>query len=334
MKQRETREGVGGTVSDRDLIRLVAELYYIRDIRQPEIAALTGFSVSKVSRLLAQARDAGVVHFSIEPPAENRPALAGELADRFGVEVEITPGREADPVTAARVCGLGAAEAVVRALPATGTVGGAGGYTLDSVIAGLPRLERPGLRIVPVVGGWDPRTPHLDTNELVRRLGERLGASVRLLHAPGMLDSESTKDALLADSGVAETTRYWGTLDLAIVGLSGGPLARPGYRTVMDRLDEPGRQRLVALNVVADLAGHLFREDGQFVEDEWSRRTISIALDALRKVPRVMAIAAGSNKVHAVLGALRTGYLHVIVTDRTTAEGVMRLADQQVAGGR
>jgi DNA-binding transcriptional regulator LsrR (DeoR family) len=68
--------------------------------------------------------------------------------------------------------------------------------------------------------------------------------------------------------------------------------------------------------------------DGLFIDDEWSRRTISISLDALRRVPRVMAIAAGSTKVAAVLGALRSGVLHVIVTDRPTAEGVMRLADK------
>ena len=45
---------VGG---DPDMMRLVAELYYLRDHSQPEIADVTGFSVSKVSRLLAQARE-------------------------------------------------------------------------------------------------------------------------------------------------------------------------------------------------------------------------------------------------------------------------------------
>ena len=43
----------------REMLRLVSELYYVRALGQPEIAALTGFSVSKVSRLLAAARSAG-----------------------------------------------------------------------------------------------------------------------------------------------------------------------------------------------------------------------------------------------------------------------------------
>lgn len=308
------------------MIRLVAELYYTRDIRQPEIAALTGFSVSKVSRLLAQARELGIVRISIEPPHDASPELVREVETRFGVALEITPGREADPRAAARLCGVAAAERIVAYLPTSGALGLAGGYTMDAVISALPRVERPDLRIIPVVGGWDPRNPYLDTNELVRRMGERLGASVRFLHAPGMLDSATTKAALLQDSGIEATTRYWDDLDVALLGVSGGPLMHPGYGTVMDRLDERGRRHLAELKVVGDIAGHLLREDGTVVDDDWSRRTISIGLDALRRVPRVIVVAAGSNKVPAVLASLRSGLVHVMVTDLPTIEAALRAA--------
>src|SRR5512146_491633 len=58
-----------GSAADREILRLVAELYYERDLRQPEIADLTGFSVSKISRILALARELGVVRISVEPVA-------------------------------------------------------------------------------------------------------------------------------------------------------------------------------------------------------------------------------------------------------------------------
>ncbi|HWP63543.1 MAG TPA: sugar-binding domain-containing protein, partial [Candidatus Binatia bacterium] len=320
------RARVGG--SDREMMRLVAELYYLRDLTQPEIARLTGFSVSKVSRLLAQARSLGVVRISVEPPSEVGPAVARALADRFGVEVHLTPGGDPHPSVAARLCGVGAAEVITRELPRSGVVGITGGYTIGALVSALPRLERPELTVVPLVGGWDTRNPHLDCNELVRRFAERLSAEVRFLHAPGMLDSEETKLALLRDSGIAATTRYWERLSLAIVGTSGGPLARPGYGTVMDRLDEAGRRRLADKEVVGDLGGHLFRADGSFVDDEWSRRTIAIPIELLRRTPRVVLVAAGSNKVDAVAGALRSGLVHVLVTDRATAEAVLEAVEK------
>lgn len=320
------RDGRAGPSSDREVLRLVAELYYGRELRQPEIAEMTGFSVSKVSRLLAQARETGIVRISIEPPSDEQPALARDLAERFGVEVRLTPGREADPSAAARLCGVAAADVVAAWLPPAGALGIAGGYTIDALASALPRRGLVDLTVVPVVGGWDSRNRYLDVNELARRIADRLGAQVHYLHAPGMLDDEETKEALLRDSGVAATTRHWATLDAALLGVSGGPTLRPGYGTVMDRLDDANRRRLQDLGVVGDVSGHLIRADGSIIEDEWSRRTISISIDQLRRIPRVMIVAAGSNKHHSLLGALRTGLVSHLVTDRPTAEGILRLA--------
>jgi hypothetical protein len=192
---------------------------------------------------------------------------------------------------------------VAEWLPVTGALGIAGGYTLDALASALPRRNLADLTVVPVVGGWDSRNRYLDVNELARRIADRLGAQVHYLHAPGMLDDEETKEALLRDSGVAATTRHWASLDAALVGVSGGPTILPGYGTVMDRLDDSGRRRLLDRGVVGDVSGHLIRADGTIIEDEWSRRTIAISIEELRRIPRVMAVAAGSNKHQSLLGA-------------------------------
>ena len=55
----ETTDATEAT-SQREMMRLVAQLYYVRELGQPEIAALTGFSISKVSRLLSAARTGAV----------------------------------------------------------------------------------------------------------------------------------------------------------------------------------------------------------------------------------------------------------------------------------
>ena len=48
-----------------ELLTRVAYLYYERGLRQKEIADLLGFSRSKVSRLLAEARNCGVVEVRV-----------------------------------------------------------------------------------------------------------------------------------------------------------------------------------------------------------------------------------------------------------------------------
>jgi DNA-binding transcriptional regulator LsrR (DeoR family) len=314
------------------MMRLVAELYYVRQLGQPEIAGLTGFSISKVSRILAAARAAGIVRISVEGAPDEPTPLEAELAAALGVEVWVTPGHETAPAAAARLCGVAAAPRLVRELPEDGAIGLTGGYTVESLTGAIPAVSRPRVVVVPLVGGWDSSNPHLNSNEIARRLAERLGASVRLLHAPGLLDDEATTAALLADSAVTATTRFWGELRLALVGMSGAPRHIPGYGTVMDRLDDAGRSRLTARGAVGDVAGHLVRIDGSFLADEWERRTISIPVETLRRVPRVVGIAAGSNKVETIVAGARTGLLHVLITDEPTATAALALLAARAGG--
>ncbi len=321
--------GRSGPLADREIMRLVAELYYERDLRQPEVAAVTGYSVSKVSRLLSAAREQGIVHISVEPAVENRPAIATELADRFGVAVEITPGRERDDAAAARLCGLAAADRLLPRLPESGAVGVAAGYTVSALSAALPRLQRPALTIVPLVGGWDTQHAFLDGNQVARRVADRLGGEARTLHAPAVVDSAAMRAALLRDSTIAATTSQWTKLSLAVVGIGGSPEGHPGYRTVVDRLGDDSREDLRRLGAVGDLAGHFFRADGTFIE-AWSERMLAVPIEALRRLEGVFAVAAGTGKARPILGALRTGVLDVLVTDRLTAEAVLQL-DRQPA---
>ncbi len=319
--------GRSGPLADREIMRLVAELYYERDLRQPEVAAVTGFSVSKVSRLLSAAREQGIVHISVEPAGEERPAVAAELGERFGVQVEITPGRERDDAAAARLCGLAAADRLLARLPESGAIGIAAGYTVSALASALPRLERPELRIVPIVGGWDTQHQFLDGNQVARRVADRLGGEARTLHAPAVLDTAEMRAALLRDSTIAATASQWSSLALAVVGVGGSPEGHPGYRTVVDRLGEASRDDLRRLGAVGDLAGHFFRVDGSILES-WSQRTLAIPVDDLGRVGVVFAVAAGSAKAVPILGALRTGLVDVLVTDRPTGEAVLRLADR------
>ena len=48
-------------------------------------------------------------------------------------------------------------------------------------------------------------------------------------------------------------------------------------------------------------------------------RLIAIDREELARIPTVVAVAVGPEKYAAIQGALRTGYVDVLVTDETTA---------------
>jgi len=326
-------ETANGQIPDEEMLRLISELYYVRDQSQSTIAELTGFSVSKVSRLLSQAREAGIVHITVQAAPALLEDHARRLAEALQLsEAHVTPGRSDDPRRATRLCAVAAAPWVAAAIPESGVLGLAGGYTVAAMVDAFPTRRCPHLTIVPLVGGWDPGTPYLDINELSRRAADRLSCGYQLLHAPGRLDSVEVRDALLNDSAIRVTTDYWDRLSMAVIGISGGPHTVPGYTTVMDRLTPDERDRIESHGVVGDMVGHLFGIDGQILDDDpTADRTLAAPLSALRRTPHVIAIAAGRHKVNGIIGACRTGLVHTLVTDQPTAEGILRRLGGELA---
>jgi DNA-binding transcriptional regulator LsrR (DeoR family) len=314
------------------MMRLVAELYYLRDQSQATIADLTGYSVAKVSRLLARARESGIVRISVQPTPDQLADLAGRVAAALHIEdAYLTPGHSDDPVRATRLCAVAAAPRMAEMIPDAGVLGLAGGYTIAALVDALPQRSSPRLTIVPLVGAWDPATPYLDINELARRAAERLECRYLRLPAPGRLDSAELKRALLDDSAIRRTTEYWDRLTVALLGISVGPLAEPGYTTVMERLEDPERHRLMERGIVGDTMGHLFTLDGTVLPDPSSDRTVAAPLDSLRNAALVVAIAAGPHKVDGIIGACRTGLIHVLVTDEPTATAILHRLEEIVA---
>lgn len=80
---------------DRMLMAKVADLYYLRDLTQQEIADRLGFSRPTVSRLLRRSRAAGVVRIEVIAPDGLQHRLARELEQTFHLrEAVVFPGAE------------------------------------------------------------------------------------------------------------------------------------------------------------------------------------------------------------------------------------------------
>jgi DNA-binding transcriptional regulator LsrR (DeoR family) len=83
--------------------------------------------------------------------------------------------------------------------------------------------------------------------------------------------------------------------------------------------DELGIQGLQRLGAVGDVLGHFFDPDGLPVPNPIEDRLMALSLDELRDIPTVICAAGGLPKVPSILGALRGGYVNVLITDEDTA---------------
>jgi DNA-binding transcriptional regulator LsrR (DeoR family) len=172
--------------------------------------------------------------------------------------------------------------------------------------------------VVQTLGGMGNPSVQTHATQLTTRLAKLTGAETRLLAVQGLTTSPEARGIMLADPYVQETMALFGQISLAIVGIGALEpselLARSGNIFAAQELAD-----LEAAGAVGDLSLRFFDAKGKVVKTRLDDRVIGLSLEELGRIGRVMALAGGPSKTRAISGALRTGLIDVLVTDRFTA---------------
>jgi DNA-binding transcriptional regulator LsrR (DeoR family) len=112
--------------------------------------------------------------------------------------------------------------------------------------------------------------------------------------------------------------------DIALVGIGALGQEAPsliwrGYLTATDLA------RLQRMGAVGNMCAQFFDAQGRMLDIDLNRRSISIGLDGLATCKLVVAAAGGRKKAAAILGALRGGYVDVLISDDQAIEEVLAL---------
>jgi deoxyribonucleoside regulator len=318
----------GAIVSDIATLVRVSRLYYELGETQEAIAGLVGVTRPQVSRLLKEARAQGVVEIRIVDRTEVHSAAGEALRERFGLRaVHLAPSLDGPPEVARRRVARLAGEVLRNSMRDGMVVGVGDGSTIsavaDELAAASGESGTTGIdaTVLPLCGGfWRPGA----SVEPFRRIGEALGSTVLALHSPGLLDDPAVRDALCAHPGVRSVIERWARLDVALFGI-GGPTWNEAS------LGSTALSEIVAGKAVGEVLIAPFDIGGNLVVDTLRARTVAFDARSLPRVPISIGVAEGPGKVEPILGALRGGFVNVLVTDVRTAEGVLNLARESDA---
>ncbi len=305
-----------------DLMTSAARLYYLDGLGQHEVAAILGVSRSTVSRLIAAARERGIVRISIDPYEPRARDLERRLRERHDLHhavviKTVAPGIE----SVRRAVGFYAAPALVAMIAPETTIGVTGGRTLGEAIRFMTPVDPvPGVGVVQLMGHVDPTARRMDAPELGRQLSQRFGGSFSTLTAPAFVPDRPTRDVFLAHEQIRTLWRRFETLEVAFVGIGTLEESMFAERGVLDRAD---RARLRAAGAVGEICGRFFDRDGQECATDYRERVISIGLDQLRR-REVVAVTNGVARRDAILAALRGGLIGSLVIDHLGAEALLR----------
>lgn len=329
---KQPRKGLTLTKDEIALMVAVAELYHVHHKTQQEIARTLGTSRSKVSRLLSKAEKAGIVEVTVRNPYSKAESLSQDLARVFGLERAIVLPMLADnEEVIAAVLGRAAAQYILCRMPRSTVVGVGRGRSVNATVEQLARNVQLSPVVVPLSGGMGQQDMAFPASENARRFAEYLGGSCAFIYAPALVRNKRLKESILAEEQSREAVELWDRLDWVLTGIGTVPPFRGGPdRTFRKALDNFVRE--VNEVPVADLCSWFILRDGRIPVTSRASCLISATPEQVKRASVRLAVAGGLRKAEAILGALRTGLITVLVTEERTAEAVLSL-NEKTGGG-
>lgn len=314
---------VAGTPGVSSLMARAARLHYEFSLTHQETAAVLGVSRVKVTRLLKQAREAGIVRITVltdvSPFAELEERLASVAGLREAIVVPAASGRDG---SARSMLARGAASYLERVMRDGLVVAVGLSRTIAEVPSwlGHPRPARASfvsLAGALRAGGQGSGNPYQATDALAAAFG----GTAEHLHAPVIVQSHEAARVLRADPAIARTLERAAAADVALVGVGGRDDRIEFNQGAQLRPDE--WESLLAKGMVGDIGGRFFDAGGIEIEHDMNRRVTGLGLEKFRRIPVRLVAAGGPSKIEALAAGLRGGLITVLVTDVVTAQALI-----------
>jgi lsr operon transcriptional repressor len=309
-----------------ELLLRVAWFYYKDELTQDEIARRLSVSRASVGRMLDRARKVGLVSINLNADHLDAFEVSSELRRTFNLtEVLVVPDHDKEPadhhLLNARL-GLGGAQFMSTHLRPGGTLGVGWGETVSRVIASVNFGAVGPVHMVTLTGGVDG---YLQT--ILSSKGESgtepEATTATIIPTPIVASTPRLAAALKAEPAIQQVLTQACGVDQAIVGV--GTPAADATIVQMGYLAADDVRLLHDRGVVGDILGQFFDADGRVVNLPIHERRIGIELSDLASIPKVVGVAGGLHKTEAILGALRGGFLDVLVTNELVALRLLQL---------
>ncbi|NJC96568.1 MAG: hypothetical protein C3F07_11835 [Anaerolineales bacterium] len=315
------------SLQDRaSLLADVAEMYYLEQKNQAEIAKAVGVTRSMISRMLTEARESGIVEIRIQRPLQSDLELEAALTEQFGLKdvfVVITSHRSGERLT--RTLGSAGALMLKRYLAPERILGLAWGTSISATVDAFEVSEPMPVKVVQLVGAMGARIMEYDGHDLVSRITEKLGGDAYYLNAPYLCQSAEIAQSLLETKSIRETINVGKKADVALLGIGSTALEYSSFH-LAGYVTRRELEELRRAGGIGDVCGLHFNLDGQPACDDFCERLVSIRRSDLLSIPVRLGVAGGEGKADAILGALRSKYVNVLVIDSMTARKVLELA--------
>jgi DNA-binding transcriptional regulator LsrR (DeoR family) len=303
---------------ERRLLIKVANMYYIENMKQSDIAAKLGINRTTVSKYLKRAMDAGIVKISIVD--DSYAYLEAALERKFNLKEVYIVSSSPDSDEVKNNMGKAGLAFLKRIIAINKKIGFAWGTAIGALArqSALEHCSPVSVDFVPLVGGPENIDSEFHVNTICYKVAQAFSSNSHYLYAPAITKTPEIREAIMQDVNYAKIVEYWNTLDIAFVGI-GAPV-KSSNLVWAGAFGKESIDGLAKAGVVGEICSIFYDINGLVVKTDFTDKIIAIGLDKLRKLDYSIGIAASKEKVPAIYGALKGKIINVLISDEETAK--------------
>ena len=317
-------------VDDWRLIYKVCSLYYEDDMRQQEVSDYLGISRATVSRMLQKGKESGIVRVEVINPVQfSYNKLEKALERKYGLkEVIVVESSALDTKTESVSRMYERAALYLSQFFKDGDwIGVTMGHTLHNIVKTNRAFEKDKkLMFVPIVGGIGQSTidkVDVQSNRIAQEFSGKFGGTYTEFLSPAVFSEQKAMEYFLKEKSISYIFDDFQKLDTLIMGIGipqrvESTLVRAGYITG-ENLEKFARD-----GMAGDIALHFFDEDGATEKFRaFNDRVAGMPLEMMKKVRNRIGIAGGENRAEAIRGAIKGGFINMLITNIDAAEKLL-----------
>jgi len=289
----------------------VAWYYYKEKLTQTEIAEIMGLNRVKVVRLLEIARMENIVQFHIKGIEVNCLEFKKALIEQYNLDDAIIVPTPKNKKEIRLTLAKAAAQLLQDMIMDNELVGMGWGEAVSHTLNNLNIESSRNISVVTLTGGVN--------NYIQKRnsgINQGFNGPIYAIPSPFITSTEEIAEQFLTEPSVKEILELALLSKYAIVGI--GSLSQEATIFQENKLTLNEVTTIKNLNGVGDILGQFYDRNGDILDIPLHKRLIGTHLSKLKEM-NVIAVAGGQEKVRAIYGALKGGYISTLITDEETA---------------
>ena len=302
------------------LISKVAQLYYLENYMQKDIAKKMSISRVAVSRILSKAKKLKLVEIKINNLKDSFQDLELVIEKKFKLkECVVVSSFENEKNTFLDLAKY-LSETLDRIVKPQDYIGVSWGYSLGIISENIEIRQKSNIKVVPIIGSLGVIEEGINSNVIAKNFAQGFGGVSYLINSPAVLESIEAKSVMENEENNKRIFELSKNLDVAIVGAS--DLGPKSSLHKFSNYKSEDFKYLTNLGVEGVVNLSSIDKNGNVLPNIVDKRTIALSFDKLRKVKNVILIAVGERKKKVIEAALKSGIVSILMTDEITARSI------------